>query len=458
MINIIHLLGIISFIYFYLINGDLFYTSLGLSLSVYFSFDFLNKIGKEYPLKELIILLMLYQWIVGAKISYSFGKMHYKYYMYVNEETYMSYVVPAVIFFIVGIYLVRNKVRLFELASVFKNENILQLKKVSRILIIIGLSSIIIDYFLSNLGGLSFIIYLSSLLLYVGISYLFFIFPSFKTYLFLITLMALFMVSIGKGSFHNLLLVGIFLVFILFNEKTTFIKKASLLLVGVMLTYSIQLIKHEYRSKIWGKKDVNYTQEFSNLIQEEYFTDEQDIGITSYGNQDIEEQANANTRLNQGWIISKVLDNVPANLDFLGGKTIIETIEASILPRFLFPNKPGAELALDNFRLISGLKLNNKTSMGLSIVAEFYANYGILGGWCAMFLYGFLLAVIINFLIKRVGKNSPVMIIWFMFFFFQVVKAETDLIKVVNHLFKAIIFYFFLDFSFKLFNIRIFKR
>ena len=74
-----------------------------------------------------------------------------------------------------------------------------------------------------------------------------------------------------------------------------------------------------------------------------------------------------------------MLYNVPAKKPFVNGRTINEAIEASVLPRFLAPNKVGADQALINFKEITGLGLSKRASMGLSLIAEFYANYGIVG-------------------------------------------------------------------------------
>jgi hypothetical protein len=124
----------------------------------------------------------------------------------------------------------------------------------------------------------------------------------------------------------------------------------------------------------------------------------------------------------------------------------------------LFPNKKGAEQALVNFRRISGIDLNKGTSMGLSVIAEFYANYGVLGAWVAMFLYGLTLALIIKFIIVVLGSNSPLILLWFVLFFFQVVKAETELIKITNHLFKALLFFISLRFILSMFQIDLFPK
>ncbi|MFT6948560.1 MAG: hypothetical protein ACJARP_002994 [Vicingaceae bacterium] len=55
----------------------------------------------------------------------------------------------------------------------------------------------------------------------------------------------------------------------------------------------------------------------------------------------LEETNKVNSRLNQGWIISKIMDNILQNEEYLGGETVIDALSTSFLPRFLFPDKKG---------------------------------------------------------------------------------------------------------------------
>ena len=65
------LIAVCFLIYNIIINGYLLSTSVGLSFSLFIFLDFVNKLGTELPIKEFIILIASFQWIVGAKISYN---------------------------------------------------------------------------------------------------------------------------------------------------------------------------------------------------------------------------------------------------------------------------------------------------------------------------------------------------------------------------------------------------
>jgi hypothetical protein len=433
------LIAVCLFMYTVFIDGYLVITGIGLSFSLFIFLDFINKLGNELPIKEFILSLASFQWIVGAKLSYNLGKQHYKYYMYVSEEEYMGYIVPAVLLFYVGINFFAQKLVTDDIKNIVEN-NIELLKRGAITLVILGLSSVLISRFYQ--GGLSFILFLAETLLYIGLSYLLFIYKTHKYLITFSTLGVILFLAINKGSFHKLLLVGSFLSFFTFSSQFKFVQKLLVISVGAGLIFVIQTVKKDFRDILWrSNSGQNPITVFWDLVQEEFTRSPSENMYSKSEEEDTKEQAELNVRLNQGWIISKTLENVPKNVPFQNGKTIIESIEASILPRFLFPDKMGATQGLENFRRISGLELNKSTSMELSIVAEFYANYGRIGGQVSMFIYGVFLAFLIKFIVVRLGNGSPLIYLWFILFFIQPVKAEIDFIKIINHLVKSIVFF-----------------
>lgn len=376
--------------------------------------------------------------------------------MYVDEPTYMSYVVPGILALFLGLYLFNTPNILSKINEYIKLE--VKSKEKAYTLIALGLISILIRNNF-NTGNIAFILFLFELLLYIGICYLFYIFPEHKFKLFILTLGLVFFTSLNNGMFHKLLLIGSFFLFYIFNEKASFIPKLLLILFGFSFAYVIQSIKKDFREIVWNSKNVaNPSQLFIDLATKEFLEDENKEANYIYNDKiELENQSNLNNRLNQGWIISKTLDNIPQNRDFLEGETIKESFTAALLPRFLFPEKAGAEKALENFRDITGLDLAKNSSMGLSIIAEFYANYGRVGAWLALFLYGLSISLIMRFIVFNLGKSSPVILIWFILFFFQVVKAEIDFIKILNHIVKAVLFFFLIKVLFENLNLKLFQ-
>ena len=159
-------------------------------------------------------------------------------------------------------------------------------------------------------------------------------------------------------------------------------------------------------------------------------------------------------RLNQGWIISNVMDYIPYHQPYANGKTVKDALIASAVPRFLVPNKATAG-GQSNMKNYAGITLNESTSMDISQVGEAYANFGVTGGILMMFILGMFSNVIITF-VERKCLRHPELILWLPLLYLQVVKAETSLVTVLNHLVKAglVTWFFFTPWGVKILNYR----
>ena len=125
------------------------------------------------------------------------------------------------------------------------------------------------------------------------------------------------------------------------------------------------------------------------------------------------------------------------DIRFAEGETIIKGIQASLLPRFLAPDKAKAG-GREYFERFTGKFISKNTSMGLSPLGEAYANFGIVEGAIFMLLLG----LFYNFILKKIfsyAATYPTLILFLPLIFLQVVKAEVDFAVVINYLIKAII-------------------
>lgn len=455
------LISSISFFVFAFVLDYLLLTSIGLSFSVYIAFRFVYELGKSFPLKELIVLLAALQWIVGAKISYGYEGIHYKYYMYVEEAQYMTLVVPSTILLYLGLVTFKFPNLKTKLDKVFSNKLIdrVYISKVARNLLFLGLFGTFMNK-IFDLPSLAFVFFMLSLLTYVAIGYFFYIYPEKKNLIFAAALSVTFLQALSIGMFHHLFLMAMFLFALFVENRKSFLWKTTVILIAVLIVNVLQVIKQDYRNIIWVNKNLNTSKVeiFVQLFEEQVFgsnVEEETMYLSS--GEDNEDVSKVTTRINQGWIISKVMDYVPKNTDFLNGESVSEAISASLIPRFLAPNKTSAEDVKKTFEKVTGLRLVGGTSMGLSLVGEFYANYGIYGAWLAMFLYGLFISFFLKLLLHLSG-NSPFLVLWLVVIFFQVIKAETYLIKVLNHLIKASIFVFVLHFGLRMFGINVFPK
>jgi hypothetical protein len=141
------------------------------------------------------------------------------------------------------------------------------------------------------------------------------------------------------------------------------------------------------------------------------------------------------TRINQGWIIARIMSWTPSREPFAEGETIKEAVKATLLPRFLAPNKVIAG-GRTYFTRFTGKDISEDTSMGLSLLGEAYANYAIFGGSLFMFIIGLFYNFFV-FQIYKIANKHPTIIFFIPLIFLQVVKAETDFSVILNHLIKA---------------------
>lgn len=140
-------------------------------------------------------------------------------------------------------------------------------------------------------------------------------------------------------------------------------------------------------------------------------------------------------RLNQGANMSLALAHVPARQAFVRGETIREALWSTLVPRFLWPEKPKAG-GVEKVRRFMGLGPLNY-SINIGIVGEGYVNFGNGPG-----LVWFLIAYVWLFrglytLWVYLAGFFPVLILWLPVVFFTVTTVEKDLLTVLNHVVKS---------------------
>lgn len=421
-----HIISLFTVSAFLLIIGLDISTSFGFGLFVFFIIKFFQEIGTKIEIRDIMILLASLQWIIGPFFAFSFFPDDEFYYMAVDLETYMSFVVPATISFSVGLYLpifkrVENdRIYLDKIKSL-----LLKYKNIDITLIAIGIVSELIIEIVPT--SIRFLLYLFSGTRFIGLYFLFISDRKNKMFFVYILLGWLVMTALRESLFHDLLLwFGFFLVIVAFINKPSTQKKIIFSLVFFVLGFSIQTVKYSYREAV-SEGENSGVSLFSDLVQEKVFN--RDFVLSE------ENISSVVTRINQGWIIARIMGYTPSYEPFAEGETIKEALKASLMPRFLFPDKIKAG-GRTYFERFTGKEISEDTSMGLSLLGEAYANYGILGGAFFMFIIG----VFYNFFlfqIYRIAKKHPSIIFFIPLIFLQVIKAETDFSVILNHLIKA---------------------
>jgi hypothetical protein len=418
------------------------YESLSVALFVYLLFSFMDQLGKRLVVLDLIMIVTfitcLLMPIAGYHYFTSNNYLSKSWWMFMRVPTdeYYSYMLPAAIALWLGL-----KLPVFFRSYTLKNHanymrNAKNYLKNSRwqgvIMVAIGLFASFTERFMP--GGLSTLFFFMKYLMFVGLFYcLYSDFPNKRIILVIVFAISIFR-SIMGGMFGELLYLSM-LTFILalLGNHWKFITKISLMVAGVFLILLIQSIKPAYRSMTWGGKyQDDKLSVFSDLVGERLadpsrlLSNEKQL-FGYYG------------RFNQGQIISQVLFSVPYKYPYANGETILLSLAGSVVPRFLWPDKPEGG-GVYNFERFLGLKLKGY-SIGLSPFGEAWGNFGKNGGIVFMFFFGLMFNFFFHLLL-RMSISTPSLILWFPFLFFYAVQIESDVITMLNSFIKAGFFAF----------------
>ena len=404
-------------------------SSIGIGAFTYYSLRLLLELGEDIPVESFLLSIASMQWIVAPVLTYAGLTDHWKYYMYVPEDRYMALVVPAVILFSIGLYIFRAKNRveiyreyqpvIFEILSSNKNLPIY----------LIGVGFIFSMILRHVPQTLSFPAYLLSNLHYIGLIYL--VSSGGRKNKLIILFIAFtisFLSALRSGYFHDFLLWNAFIgMYVAYRFKPTLKTKLLWLVMGALFIFVIQAVKVEYREKLHLTGSGDALTKFTDTVGERF----------QYEGKDESNVERIIIRLNQGWIISILMERVPELLPYASGETVAVALMASILPRFLFPDKPEAG-GRKNYEKYTGFNLWDSTSMGISTVGEAYINFGTEGAWVFMLFLGAIFSLILRWLFFLVRK-FPTIWLWSPLILLHFVKAETELLVQLNFLVKSIV-------------------
>jgi hypothetical protein len=425
----------------------LFFTSLsfiaiaGALFTLYILIELLLGFGLGFPVNLVITFLACAQWIIGPILSYYTGINHPFYGMQVSEFKYFSFVIPGVILYHFGLSLPILNVKYIPKSVLDKLDSNAKSKiKGAYYLISIGFLASFIRPF--SPASLFFFLYLISQLKFIGTFYLY-ISGTVSNRILYIVLFTLVLEAITTALFHDLLLWSMFFLFVYSLKNHISLKRKLTTFVGCLLFLLVlQSVKYQYRNIAW------FTPSLSTYEQAEIFTGLILNNLTTPDKLfDSKVSESSITRLNQGWIITRVMNYVPDIKPFADGETVEGAFKAALLPRFVAEDKAiaGGRSMMERF---TGIILQDGTSMNISLIGEAYGNYGLDGGIFFMFLIGIMYSLILRYIFIK-SQNNPTILFWIPFLFLQVVKAETDLTTTLNYLVKASIVMILVFYTFR---------
>ncbi|WP_187260568.1 hypothetical protein [Pontibacter beigongshangensis] len=438
---IFQLISLTATLILLLLFSPLSYLSLlGVLFTIYILNELVFGFGKGIPINIVIVFIASLQWIIGPILSYYTGIVHPFYGMQVPEEEYMSFVLPGVMFYHFGLSLPIIGVSHIPKIVINDLENETSNKiKGAYYLIALGFFASFAYSFAP--GSLAFFFVLLSNLKFIGCFYLYLSNAKNKKILYFIY-SSLLLQSLAAALFHDLLLWSMFFLFIYCIKNKVSIKtRFSVLVIGFFMVFVLQSVKYQYRTIAWTDTTLDTFDQvelFFSMVGERLTSPEILF--------DVEANEVTITRLNQGWIITRVMNYVPYIRPYADGETIEEAFSAAFLPRFLYQNKAVAG-GREKMVRFTGIELQQGTSMNISLIGEGYGNFGRSGGVVFMFLIGIAFSLILRYILKLSLRN-PTYIFWIPFLYMQVVKAETDLTTTLNYIVKAsivmvIVFYGF---------------
>lgn len=390
-------------------------------------------IGSVVPIRYLLGAFMCLQMLVGPTLAYH-GLDEYQnvvYQMKVPEDVYFSYVIPAVLCFILGLHITAKKL----------HGEVLELKAIGRfvdmsgklpfIFVAIGfISSLIASYFSTSFG---FVFYLLSSFKFVGAFMLLLGNRALKRSVLVLVFGSIILSSLKGAMFHDLL------TWIIMTGSIAAIKykpsipvKAGVAFGFLLMAIVIQQLKGDYRKAAWSGGGGGV-----GVFNELYEKKQADNSI--FGKESL---ARSNVRINQGFIITNIMRNVPAVVPHEHGAELLTILEAALLPRIIAPNKLNAG-DRTIFMKYSGMTIQQGTSMALSSIGDAYINFGVLGGCIFMLIYGWFFSEVLNGF-RKYSRYYPVLLLFTPLVFYYPIRPDCELQTSLGHLVKSIFLIYFI--------------
>jgi hypothetical protein len=405
----------------------------------------LDKLGKGIVLREMIAFHTCFVCLAMPLLGYAqytrtdISTRAWFRYMVIPESDYFSYALPAVAAFVFAVCLPLVGRRTADEGE-YVNGLVARIKKIlgqphirakGIYLIVVGIVMLYVSNFLpQEVRFISLLFYFSA---FGGILYVYYS-PSFRYKIPILIIFILFIIAnaLRSGMFTVLAYMGITMFsFVFLGTRTPFWKKTVVFAACVFALFLIQSVKPSFRAQTWTQEETDESNAaiFVDLLSEKVssgsiFSKKAFFWIYY--------------RANQGFNIALVMQRIPRVQPYDGGNNLMRTAAASVVPRFLWPDKPEAGGKF-NMKYYAGRTIKG-WSTNIGPVGEAYGSFGPSGG----VVYMFILGLFIRWAMRRVfiiASKLPLIICWLPVLFYQVTySAETDTLQVLNSLFKSAIF------------------
>ncbi len=405
-----------------------YYSYFAFMVSAYQFMLLFYSIGFILPVRYLAGSLMCVQMLVGPAFAYN-GLDEYQLgflKMQVGEATYFSYVIPATIMFLIGLRIKFNQNISDEYINTKKLKEYVSKNQITMyVFIVIGfISSLVSSFFSTEIG---FVFTLLGSFKFVGLFMIILGEQQLKPITLFVVLASIILTSLGEAMFHDLLIWLLFMgAVISLKYKPSNYLKLGLAVFFISTAIFIQMLKGDYREATWKEGKEGNVTNFAATTQKK--SDQNELFT-------IEKLKQSNIRINQGFIITNIMNNVPEKENYANGVELLQILEAAILPRVIAPNKLNAG---DRFFFMkwAGFPIAAGTSMGLSSIGDGYINFGKFGGMIFMFFLGLLFSFVISVFYKH-SNEYPVLYLFPTLVFYYPMRADCELQTILGHLIKS---------------------
>lgn len=415
-------------------------------ISFYFLLSLIYSLGTKIPLKEVVLFIMSVQLLLSPALDYEIlGKYTY-FHMKITEDRYYAFMLPAFVAFWIGLIfpLGRRKFNDAELVYLVKNYGASN-RQLGMIFIIIGFIFTFSNTFL-NIQSLAFVFTLLSLLLYVGLLYIWLSDSKQKKPIFIISFLLILFQTLSHAIFINFIIICLlFFCFYGLLNKINVVKSGFVIALGVVFLFFLQSVKKDYRRAVWFKgTEENKLFFLANLIGKK---------TTSLNWKEfLRNSAEVNQRINQGWVMSQIMITIPAKKPFLNGSVFYEELAGIFMARIFVANKATVQSS-EKFEKFSGYKLKNYT-MAVGIPGDGYGNFGPVNG----VFFCFCVALFFNLSIRifyKICDRHPNLLLWCPLIFFYLMRAGDDFYIIANWIVKSSVFVYIIFVLTKKYNYRI---
>lgn len=383
-------------------------------------------IGYVIPIRYLAGSLMCLQMLLGPTLAYN-GLDQYQRpesQMQIPEWEYLAYAIPAMLCFITGLHITAGNlkgefIKLDKIRKYIQDDYTLAYTFIG-----IGFGASVVSSFFSS--ELAFVFVLLGAFKFIGAFFLILGDRHIKPLYLVLVFGSIILSSLRGAMFHDLLIWMIFLGMVLaIKYKPSITLKAAFVFGFFLLALVIQQLKGDYRQATWREGEQGGIDAFQNAYEESQ----------SQGRFSLSSIAKSNIRINQGFIVTNIMKNVPAKVPYEDGAEMMRIVRSAILPRILAPDKLKAG-DRTIFMKYSGLYLLPGTSMALSSLGDAYVNFGTFGGAIFMFFYGLLFSEILNVFYKN-SFEYPILLLFTPLVFYYPIRPDCELQTIMGHLVKS---------------------